>query len=552
MNFSPLMPLGRRIPSFFRHFLWIRFHRSIPIAAMLTAIAGAAALTTHDAAAETIRCDNRHAPQTVHGWIQKAANSHQRHGFESDGPYRATAVSAANRAVAQWVVGGDIDHNFDLLVDVLAEGSRHGLLGGDTGSNHREDKVNRLRGQLREIVATSSEKRPELVCESAHTIGIAIKEIFLELFSTLMQIERSVVPRGQRFTRSYLSKRLGEALRDPVTYRATLFPSHPEYLGLVAALARYRSIVAMGGWDQLTLEERLVLEGWLTIPRCGDGPEVTQAIRAFQDAHGLTMSGHLDASTISALSVPARDRLRHVMVALERWRQSPTRIEATYLRVNIPAYSIEHWRNGELVSHRRAVVGSVNTPTDRLDRRITHIQLNPPWYVPWGVQQNDLRIRALTDPEFYERNGFKKLRGGGLVQPPRPDNWLGQVIFRWTGPGLIYIHDTPFRERFDQPTRCYSHGCVHAESAEELARTLIVEDGALTPGEFDTKLASGTTQRVRLKHPMPAYIEYVTVKVDEQGRIGFLPDVYGLDAQEMAHVEAPVVARVPAPADRRL
>ena len=72
-----------------------------------------------------------------------------------------------------------------------------------------------------------------------------------------------------------------------------------------------------------------------------------------------------------------------------------------------------------------------------------------------------------------------------------------------------------------------SHGCVNLEGAVALAREILRLDGALTEDEFDAVLATERTRRVPLKSPIPAFLEYVTVKSAGQGRLGFLPDVYG-------------------------
>ena len=116
-----------------------------------------------------------------------------------------------------------------------------------------------------------------------------------------------------------------------------------------------------------------------------------------------------------------------------------------------------------------------------------------------------------------------------MMQPPGDGNWLGRVIFRWNAHGSngIYIHDTPFQERFNRVRRAMSHGCVNLEGAVALAREILSLDGALTEAEFDAVLETERTRRVSLKSPIPAFLEYVTVKSAGQGRLGFLPDVYG-------------------------
>jgi murein L,D-transpeptidase YcbB/YkuD len=124
--------------------------------------------------------------------------------------------------------------------------------------------------------------------------------------------------------------------------------------------------------------------------------------------------------------------------------------------------------------------------------------------------------------------------------PPGPDNWLGRVIFRWRGGGNIYIHDTPFKERFEAARRQFSHGCVNLERAVELGRDLVVTDGVATAEEYDARLASLKTTFFDLKTPVPAFLEYVTAVADEEGRVGFKPDIYGHDRAEGRHIQVAV------------
>ena len=366
----------------------------------------------------------------------------------------------------------------------------------------------------------------------------------VQLALSLIALERRVATRGTRVNARYLAGRVRAAFEDPGAYAKTLFPTHPGYRRLVSALPRYKALVAAGGFDEMSLEQRLRAEGWLTAPEPASEAAIEQALRELQRAATIEPTGVVDKATKRALGVPASERLRQMLLALERWHQSPTRGLETYIRVNIPAFTAEIWRDGELEAVRAAIVGTLGGQTTRLDRAITRVQVNPPWWVPPGVKIHDLDKRAAINPDFYRENGFRVFTTDAgetrVWMPAGPDNWLGRVIFRWKGGGNIYIHDTPFKERFESVRRVFSHGCVNLEGAVDLARELVVRDGAATAEEFDRKLDSLKTGWIDLRTPVPAFLEYVTVVVDEQGRVGWKPDLYGHDKEELRHIELPV------------
>ena len=372
--------------------------------------------------------------------------------------------------------------------------------------------------------------------------GAASRDGELQAALVVMRLERALATRTTKVTTAYLAARVRAAFADPDAWWGELLPHHTEYLGLLRALPRYRAVAIAGGFSSLSLLDRLRWEGWLP----ADGPEPTpdelaQALRGYQRAHVIEPTGDLDKDTEKALAVPARDRLRSVLLAIDRWQHSPTRNLPTYVRVNVPAFVAEVWRDGELRSVRGAIVGTLGGQTDLLDRAIHRVQLNPPWWVPPGVKRVDLDKRAELNPSFYKENGFRRFvdaEGHERVwMPPGPDNWLGRVIFRWRGGGNIYIHDTPFKERFAAVRRVFSHGCVNLEGAVDLGRELVIADGAATAEEYDRKLESMKTVWIDLKTPVPAFLEYVTAVPDEQGRVAFKPDLYGHDRRDIRRIQ---------------
>jgi L,D-transpeptidase YcbB len=126
-------------------------------------------------------------------------------------------------------------------------------------------------------------------------------------------------------------------------------PRHAFYTQLKAALARYRTIKAAGGWPQIPsgpslkpgmhderiplLRRRLRLTGDLE-PRSGDLAQtfdgtLVEALKAFQGRHGLASDGGLGRETLAALNVPVEERIQQLRVNLERGRWVDHNLDTT-------------------------------------------------------------------------------------------------------------------------------------------------------------------------------------------------------------------------------
>jgi len=117
---------------------------------------------------------------------------------------------------------------------------------------------------------------------------------------------------------------------------------------------------------------------------------------------------------------------------------------------------------------------------------------------------------------------------GQVVQPAGPKNALGRVKLIFPNPHHVYLHDTPQKQYFGETSRTFSHGCVRVEKPMELA-ALALDDPAWTTQTLLDAAATGKTRTITLAKPLPVLILYWTAAVDPDGRVRFLPDVYGRD-----------------------
>lgn len=371
----------------------------------------------------------------------------------------------------------------------------------------------------------------------------------------------------------------------------SLSPPGEGYTRLSQALVRYLEIAKKGGWPTIppgpelkpgatgprvaALRARLAAEGDLAAGQGNaaaaafDEP-AAQAVSRFQRRHGLEATGQVDEATLAALNVPAMDRIRQLVVNMERWRWMPTDLGERYIRVNIPEFRME-LREGEREAiSMRVVVGKEQSRTPVFSDKMEYLELNPFWNLPDSIVNDEVLPALAKNPGYLASHDMEVVEGWSadapavtsfdpsqlgqsgselrLRQRPGPANPLGQVKFMFPNRFDIYLHDTPADHLFDRGERDFSHGCIRLERPLELARYLLRGDPKWTPEAIEAKLASGETTAVPLPRPLPVHIVYFTAWVDESGTVHFHDDVYGHDAKLAAALaeEPPVPLDLPA------
>ncbi len=358
--------------------------------------------------------------------------------------------------------------------------------------------------------------------------------------------------------------------------------------GWLGLLRRYRRIERGGGWP--TVEEGDLLRPGARDPRvevlrehlalAGDLPgaarvamrpdlldeDVSKALLRYQARHGLEPTGELDQATIMAMAVPIEERIRSLLVNLERLRLLHAEdLGDLHVWVNVPAFEVTLVEGGRPVGSMRAVVGTLRRRTPTFSDRIEYLEVNPSWVVPASIVWARILPRAMEDPGWLARGGFELRGPRGRVDPrsidwvavaeegrfpyevrqrPGPGNAMGRVKFMFPNEHGVYLHDTPERALFGSHRRAFSFGCVRVERPKALARFLMrgLPEERLAKVE---RMIAGEgprhTHRVDLERPIPVHLVYVTAWVDEWGVAHFREDLYRLDSRlfERLDVECP-------------
>src|SRR5262249_12512882 len=145
-----------------------------------------------------------------------------------------------------------------------------------------------------------------------------------------------------------------------------------------------------------------------------------------------------------------------------------------------------------------------------LASQIGAVTLNPPWNVPTSIAEDELLPKG---EDYLASHGYTTVSDdqgrSRLVQQPGPDSALGLVKFDFKNPYSVYLPDTPSKAASSRASRAVSHGCVRLEKAVDFARLLLGENG-WAPEKVDDAIASGQTQTVALRRPVPVRLVYLT------------------------------------------
>lgn len=364
-----------------------------------------------------------------------------------------------------------------------------------------------------------------------------------------------------------------EALPD---YFASVAPQHPEYQKLKQALAQYRQIDKQEGWEPIAsgglirpgdsdprlpaIRERLQFLGWLPdadFDRENSYDSITeQAVRTFQEYRGAKVDGVIGPETLGQLNVPLRERIRQIVLTMERWRWLPDDLGEKYLMVNIAGFYATGVKNGQTVVQTPVIVGEVAHQTPNFSSHITDVKFYPDWTVPHSIAKRYLLRKIQNNPNLIQALGYELYEGNKHIpwenvviealspgdfpplrfrQKPGLGNALGLVRFSIANDYSIYLHDTPDDSLFERDTRTFSSGCIRVGKPVQLA-LFILEESQLSADEIRRKFNVTPGQMLKthivpLSAPLPTYLVYMTAWFDEQGVLHFGQDVYGRDAK---------------------
>jgi L,D-transpeptidase YcbB len=282
---------------------------------------------------------------------------------------------------------------------------------------------------------------------------------------------------------------------------------------------------------------------------------LVEAVKHFQDRHGLTADGRLGAQTVKHLNTPVSARIEQLGLTLERWRWLPQEFPQPPVVVNIPEFRLRAVdSSGKFVLTMNVIVGkALRHETPVFTKDMQYLVFRPYWNVPRSIQRSEIVPAVQRDRSYIARKNYEvtthagqvvtsgeisdevldQLRTGKLAvrQKPGPTNALGLVKLIFPNEYNVYLHSTPSPQLFSQSRRDFSHGCIRVEKPEELAAWALQGKPEWTPEKIHKAMQEGPDNvQVNLAKPIPVLILYGTAVTDETGTVHFYDDIYGHDA----------------------
>jgi murein L,D-transpeptidase YcbB/YkuD len=358
----------------------------------------------------------------------------------------------------------------------------------------------------------------------------------------------------------------------------SLIPASPEYTNLIAALARYQGYVARGGWPQIpatpsirlgdshqqlpAIRARLVFED-SHIPLSDNleslqyDTQTEQAVRHFQETHGLKMDGVIGKDTLNTMNISASERVQQIKVALERRRWMPNNLGQQHLFINLANYTLSAVEDGSEKLNMRVVVGRKKRQTPSFSSQMNRIVVNPYWNVPRKLAVKDLLPKQQEDFNYFythdirvftRENGQKVEQDSYLIdwhalnednfpyilrQDPGEYNALGQIKFLFPNDWAIYLHDTNHKKLFNKTMRSLSSGCIRVEDPIALANFSLAD--RYKPKTILEMIESKENRGRKVTKSLSVYAVYFTVWMDDN-EVNFSPDVYQRDERMAKHL----------------
>jgi len=357
----------------------------------------------------------------------------------------------------------------------------------------------------------------------------------------------------------------------------TVEPNTPQYRALLEQLPRYRDLatrtdlglpragaklklgghssllpvvrrllVALGDFDTLPPESG-------TIDSSFYGGAIVEAMKHFQNRHGLDPDGVVGPGTWKALQVPLAHRLRQIELSLERMRWLPEpRAGRPFVVVNVPGFTL--WAFDSLTVapalSMNVIVGkSLDKQTPIFLEEMRYVVFRPYWNVPYKIASTEILPKLRENPGYLDKEDMELIasKGGTVVpldaaamagiesgairirQRPGKKNSLGSAKFIFPNDQNVYLHGTPSHGLFARARRDFSHGCVRVEDPAALAAFVLKDQPEWTAAKIEAAMNGTSESRATLTAPLTVLIFYATAVVDPSGQMDFFEDIYGQD-----------------------
>ena len=290
---------------------------------------------------------------------------------------------------------------------------------------------------------------------------------------------------------------------------------------------------------------------------------LVDAVKRFQDRHGLEDDGVIGAGTLKALNVTLAQRVQQIELAMERMRWLPKLDDRPNVFVNVPLFRL--WATdpvrGEEPLRMNVVVGqSMNHKTPLFVEQMEYVIFRPYWNPPRGITVKEIIPHAAARPVVLrlasKSRSWRAARttpgvasdagepvGGGGGQAVRSARSRGRRT-RWASPSSS--SRTPRTSTCTARPRSNCSRARAATSATDafasrnrprFGEWVLRDYPEWTRARIDAAMQASRPTRVNLKQPLTVVLFYDTVHVNSENLVIFAEDIYGHDRTLSAALE---------------
>ncbi len=214
---------------------------------------------------------------------------------------------------------------------------------------------------------------------------------------------------------------------------------------------RYKSIQQNSGWNTIDESKRKLkpddknniisaIKKRLQTSGDYDKSDTSSVFtKAFEDAikkaeisYGLKADGVIDNVLMKQLNVTVDDRIKKMLINLERMKWMPEE-PSNYLLANIPEYRLHVVENGKEVLAMNIVLGKAANRSVIFSDELKFVVFSPYWNIPRSIVRNEI-VPGMNRSKNYLSRKNMEITGysGGLPvvrQKPGCANALGNVKF---------------------------------------------------------------------------------------------------------------------------
>lgn len=236
---------------------------------------------------------------------------------------------------------------------------------------------------------------------------------------------------------------------------------------------------------------------------------------------------------------------QRLLYNMEMWRWMPAKLGDVYINPNIPEFRIRVVKDNRIIHSERIVAGKVKNKTPIFSDELETVVFRPNWGIPNSIKVKEIlpkimRGKSIAQQGYRVRYGNRDvdpysvnwsavdIRNYHIYQPPGSQNALGLVKFMFPNKHAVYFHDTPSKYLFKKEVRAFSHGCMRVRNPMKMAEVIFNQDRGWTKSNIDELAGAGIdNNEIRLNRKIPVHVTYFTARVNEDGEIQLLNDIYG-------------------------